>query len=74
MAKDVQFAFRIESTLRAQFVSACKEIDRPAGQVLREFMRDFVRSRIQRSLFDEVSNRPPPNMLHEVQESYEINR
>lgn len=74
MAKDVQFAFRIETTLRAQFVRACKEIDRPAGQVLREFMRDFVRARIQPSLFDEVTARPPANMLHEPQESYEIIR
>jgi hypothetical protein len=28
-------------------------MDRPAGQVLREFMRGFVRDHIQTSLFEE---------------------
>lgn len=53
--KDVQFAFRVEAVLREQFVRTCKEIDRPAGQVLREFMREFVRDQVQPSLFDAVS-------------------
>lgn len=51
MEKDVQFAFRVESSLRQQFVRTCKGMDRPAGQVLREFMREFVRDHIQPSLF-----------------------
>jgi len=42
MSKDIQFSFRCESVLRDQFVQACKQMDRPAGQVLREFMREFV--------------------------------
>ncbi len=53
MEKDVQFAFRVEAPLREQFVQICKGIDRPAGQVLREFMREFVKERIQAPLFDE---------------------
>lgn len=53
MSKDVQFVFRVEAELRQQFVRTCKAIDRPAGQVLREFMRQFVKENIQSSLFNE---------------------
>ncbi len=55
MEKDVQFAFRVEAILREQFVRTCKSMDRPAGQVLREFMRDFVKRHVQAPLFDEPS-------------------
>jgi hypothetical protein len=57
MGKDVQFAFRVESSLREQFVRTCKTMDRPAGQVLREFMREYVGKNIQASLFENVSDR-----------------
>jgi hypothetical protein len=52
MEKDVQFAFRVEAQLREQFVGVCKGMDRPAGQVLREFMRQFVGEHVQASLFE----------------------
>lgn len=53
MEKDVQFAFRVEASLREQFVRSCKSIGRPAGQVLREFMRGFIGEQMQPSLFGE---------------------
>ena len=53
MGKDVQFAFRVEGPLREEFVRTCKSIDRPAGQVLREFMREFVGGHVQTPLFSE---------------------
>lgn len=53
MGKDVQFAFRIEAALREEFVRTCKSMDRPAGQVLREYMREFVGEHIQAPLFSE---------------------
>ena len=40
--KDVGLRIRIQKELRAQFLEACREQDRPAAQVLREFMRDYV--------------------------------
>lgn len=52
--KDAQFAFRVETPLREQFVRLCKRMDRPAGQVLREFMRQFVQEHGQAPLFDEA--------------------
>lgn len=40
--KDVGLRIRIDRDLREQFVKACKADDKPASQVIREFMRDFV--------------------------------
>lgn len=57
MGKDVQFAFRVESLLREQFILTCKKMDRPAGQVLREYMREYVGQNIQASLFESASDR-----------------
>lgn len=40
--KDVGLRIRIQRELREQFLEACREQDKPAAQVLREFMRDFI--------------------------------
>ena len=40
--KDVGLRIRIERELRRAFLEACRQQDRPAAQVIREFMRDFV--------------------------------
>ncbi len=64
MGKDAQFAFRVEVALRDQFARVCKEIDRPAGQVLRELMREFVRGRVQPSLFDELESVRTETVVH----------
>lgn len=42
MSKDVQMTFRVESELRTEFSDAALLEDRPAAQVLREFMRAYV--------------------------------
>jgi hypothetical protein len=42
MSKEVQMTFRIEPELRAEFADAVLLEDRPAAQVLREFMRAYV--------------------------------
>lgn len=41
--KDAGMRIRIERELRDEFLAACQVLDRPAAQVIREFMRDFVR-------------------------------
>ena len=43
--KDVAFKIRIDEELRRAFVEACQADDRPAAQVLREFMRTYVAER-----------------------------
>lgn len=40
--KDVGLRIRVERTLREEFLEACRKQDKPAAQVLREFMRGFV--------------------------------
>lgn len=45
MTKDVGLRIRVDRDLRESFIEACKADDRPAAQVLREFMRDYVNAR-----------------------------
>lgn len=40
--KDSGLRIRVERELRDRFLAICREQDRPAAQVLREFMREFV--------------------------------
>ena len=42
MTKDSGLRIRVERELRDQFLEACRQQDRPAAQVLREFMRQHV--------------------------------
>lgn len=56
IVKDVGLRLRVEKELRQDFVEACRASGKPAAQVLREFMRDFVRKErvmLQRPLFQE---------------------
>lgn len=43
--KDVGLRIRVQKELREQFVEACRRQDKPAAQVLREFMRSYVKER-----------------------------
>jgi hypothetical protein len=57
IVKDVGLRLRVEKELRQEFVEACRASGKPAAQVLREFMRDYVsreRVMIQRPLFEET--------------------
>ena len=42
MPKTSALRIRIDPELHQQFLTICKDLDRPASQVLREFMRRFV--------------------------------
>ena len=42
MAKEAVFTLKLEPELRDAFMAAAKAADRPASQVVREFMRDYV--------------------------------
>jgi hypothetical protein len=41
--KDAGLRIRVQRELRKKFLEACRAQDKPAAQVLREFMRDYVR-------------------------------
>lgn len=40
---DATFTFRVDESLKDQFTAAAKDRDRTAAQLLRDFMRDFVK-------------------------------
>jgi hypothetical protein len=40
--KDAGIRIRVQKELREQFLAVCKAQDKPAAQVLREFMRTYV--------------------------------
>ena len=40
--KDVGLRIRVQRELREQFLDVCRAQDKPATQVLREFMREYV--------------------------------
>ena len=42
MSKDSGLRIRIERVLRDRFIEICREQDKPAAQVLREFMRGYI--------------------------------
>ena len=40
--KDVGLRIRVQRSLREQFLEVCRAQDKPAAQILREFMREYV--------------------------------
>jgi len=40
--KDVGLRIRVQRDLREKFLEVCRAQDKPAAQVLREFMREYV--------------------------------
>ncbi|CUX03590.1 conserved hypothetical protein [Agrobacterium fabacearum S56] len=40
--KDAGMRIRVERELRDEFLKMCREQDRPAAQVIREFMREYI--------------------------------
>jgi len=44
-AKEESFNFRVNSRLKAEFQAATRADDRPAAQVLRDFMRAYIARR-----------------------------
>lgn len=45
MAKDSVFTMKLEAELRERFMAEAEALDRPASQIVREFMREFVELR-----------------------------
>jgi len=43
MAKEAMFTLKLEPELREQFMAEAEAVHRPASQIVREFMRDFVK-------------------------------
>lgn len=53
MSKEAVFTMKLEPNLRAEFMAEVEAIHRPASQVVREFMREFVKHQRQAREYDE---------------------
>lgn len=42
MTKDSGLRIRVQRGLREEFLDVCRAQDKPAAQVIREFMRDYI--------------------------------
>ena len=49
---DATFTFRVDKTLKNEFATAAQSRDRSGAQLLRDFMRDFIRQQKETSEHD----------------------
>ena len=57
MAKEAVFTMKLEPELRAEFMAEAEAAHRPASQVLRELMREFVQHQREAREYDEFLHR-----------------
>lgn len=53
MLKEAVFTMKLEPELRADFIAEAQAADRPASQIMRELMRDYVRRQREARQYDE---------------------
>ncbi|WP_300379683.1 hypothetical protein [Henriciella sp.] len=56
--KDSGFRIRVERDLREKFVEVCRAQDRPAAQVLRDYMRAYIAEHARESGLKEPRVKP----------------
>ena len=49
---EATFTFRVEESLKKEFSSFAKDMDRSVAQLLRDFMRDFVKQQQEAASYD----------------------
>ena len=57
MSKEAVFTMKLEPALRAEFIAEAEAAHRPASQVLRELMREFVERQRKAREYDEFLRR-----------------
>lgn len=57
MSKEAVFTMKLESELRADFMAEAEAAHRPASQVLRELMREFVQRQREAREYDKFLGR-----------------
>jgi len=57
MAKEAVFNLKLEPELREDFMAAAQAAHRPASQVMRELMRDYIRQQQQAKEHDDFVQR-----------------
>lgn len=53
MTKEAVFTMKLEADLRAEFMAEAEAAHKPASQVLRELMREFVQRQRETRAYDE---------------------
>ena len=59
--KDSGFRIRVERDLRDRFIEVCRSQDRPAAQVIRDFMRQYIAAHEAHAVPDRVENEVESN-------------
>jgi predicted transcriptional regulator len=70
---EATFTFRVDEDLKSAFTEAAKAQDRTGAQLMRDFMRDFIRQQADKSEYDQwikaqvkaSIDDPRPNLSHE---------
>ena len=57
MSKEAVFTMKLEPELRAEFMAEAEAAHRPASQVLRELMREFVQRQREAREYDQFLQR-----------------
>ena len=52
MSKEAVFTMKLEPELRAAFMAEAEALDRPASQVVRELMREFIQRQQESRAYD----------------------
>jgi len=67
MAKDAVFTMKLEPELRDAFMAAAAAADRPASQIVREFMRSYVSKRKEEQDYEDFVRRKVEKSMQSVQ-------
>ena len=50
---EATFTFRVDETLKSEFTTAAKASDRTGAQLLRDFMREFIKKEQEKAEYDQ---------------------
>jgi len=51
--REATFTFRVDETLKSEFTTAAKASDRTGAQLLRDFMREFIKKEQEAAEYDQ---------------------
>lgn len=51
--REATFTFRVDETLKSEFTTAAKACDRTGAQLIRDFMREFIKKEQEAAEYDQ---------------------
>ncbi len=67
MPKEAVFTMKLEPELRAEFIAAAEACHRPASQIMRELMREFVQRQREAREYEEFLRSKVANARSQIQ-------